>query len=84
MFYQVSTTKEVDSAGEPLILMAAKSTKSNLNERRYGRYLEKSGGKQAIVAKALGPTTDSADAHSLRVYHQVQQWEGNLLDTLSW
>ena len=34
--------------------------------------------------KALGPTTDSVGAHSLQFYHQVQQWEGNLLDTLSW
>ena len=84
MFYQVSTTKEVDSAGEQLILMATKSTQSNLNGRRYRLYLEKSGEKQAIVDKALSPNTDSAGAHSLRFYHQVQQWEGNLLDTLFW
>ena len=34
--------------------------------------------------KALGPNTDFAGSHSLQFYHQVQQWEGNLLDTLSW
>ena len=37
-----------------------------------------------IVDKALGPTTDSAGAHSLHFYHQVQQRKRNLLDTLSW
>src|SRR5277367_1626683 len=30
------------------------------------------------------PTSDAARLHSLRVYHQIQQWMGRNLDPISW
>ena len=41
--------------------------------------------KNAILPETLGPTSDSASFHSLRVYYQVQIWMGRTeIDLLDW
>ena len=80
--------KDILEAGEffLLILLGAKH-ESTLDELRSRKYYEKISGstRQAVKAEGLGPTSDAAQQHILRMYHQVQEWRGDtVLDPLSW
>ena len=58
-----------------------------MDELRSRKYYEKISGstRQAVKAEALDPTSDAAQQHILRMYHQVQEWRGDtVLDPLSW
>ena len=40
--------------------------------------------QQLADCKTLPPTDDTSSHHSLRVYHQVQTWLGNILSPIDW
>lgn len=56
----------------------AKVEKSNLDDFRYKTYVKKvlRSRKTAVNLPSLPPTSDAANQHILRVYHQIQQWLG--------
>ena len=75
-------------AGESLLLkLLGGKEEKRLDELRVRKYFEKLSGpsRQAVKAENLGPTTDAAQQHILRIYFQVQSWKGNVdLDPLDW
>ena len=83
-----SERQDILQAGEKmLLLLLGAKRENNLDELRSRKYFEKISGptRQAVEAEALGPTSDAAQQHVLRMYYQVQEWRGdNVLDPLSW
>ena len=81
-----STDKDIVSAGEKLVVLLYGGGDYSLDDLRYKKYKEqlyKSGCIQKDVdPRRLPPTSSSAKYHSLRVFHQVQEWLGNNLDPL--
>ena len=75
-------------AGESLLLkLLGGKEEKRLDELRVRKYFEKLSGpsRQAVKAENLGPTTDAAQQHIIRIYFQVQSWKGNVdLDPLDW
>ena len=48
-----------------------------LDELRYSQYTRKLGtSKKVLSPKMLGPTSDAASLHVMRVYYQIQTWKG--------
>lgn len=83
-----SSVEDVTMAGEEFILaMYGVKPGSSLDMARYRTYL-KTVSKQRINANfnlaALPPTSAAAKQHSLRVFHQVQQWRGVDLPPTEW
>ena len=84
---QVANTTDVINAGEKLLLviLGAKTEKS-LDELRLMKFTRKiATSTNAVVPESLGPTSDAARFHSLRVYNQVQEWMGvTSIDAVDW
>ena len=83
-----SDREDILQAGKKilLLLLSGKKEKS-LDELRVRKYYEKITGQtcQCVKVGALGPTSDAAQQHVLRIYHQIQEWRGeNVLDPLNW
>lgn len=75
----------IESFGEKMILRAMGSSCSTLNEERYNTYIKRTAvSEKKVESKNFKPTTDSAGLHCLRVYLQVQSWDGIELDPLQW
>ena len=84
-----SSECSVTSAGEEflLALYGAPRTTSSLNKHRYHCFM-KAVAKCPIHTKlqlaSLPPTSAAAKEHSMRVYHQVQQWLGCDIPPTEW
>ena len=79
MLSSSQSRQDILAAGEVLLLMVMGGTarQKMLDELRYSKYNRKLGtSKKALSAEMLGPTSDAACQHILRVYHQVQVWKG--------
>ena len=73
-----SNQQQVIEAGEKLLLLltGAKMEKS-LDELRLFKFSQKIvTSKVAVQPEALGPASDAANFHLLRVFYQVQVWMG--------
>eukprot|EP00116_Pleurobrachia_bachei_P000877 sb/3461139/ len=82
-FYEPGITKEeAVVAGEKLLLLLVGSsgTCRTLDELRVHKFMT----KQGTSCQQLPPTSAAFGQHSLRVYHQVQEWMGTTLDPLMW
>ena len=81
-----SSKAEIKKAGEKamLIVYRGKETDS-LDTLRHQRFQELvTISKKAVRSDMLPPTSAAETYHSLRVFHQVQYWKGNSLDTDEW
>lgn len=85
LFLDPNATKDALIAiGEEFLLIlygAAKSVKT-LNELRFFKFYNNTARQtlnKNFELASLPPTSDAAAQHSLRVYHQVQEWLGNTL-----
>ena len=87
VFYNKDTSMdEIFKAGDyNLMKTLYNCTKVDLDEQRYLTYCKKLGAgnvskdkKKAINLAIFPPTSDSTRQHSLRVYHQVQVWRGEM------
>ena len=77
-----ATTKHV---GEHLMLQLISSKSRSLDEARLSVLEQKSQSSSAdIKCEQLPPTSGAAEQHSYRVYHQLQAWDENDLDPISW
>ena len=78
VFSRHSTVSDVVSAGEKaLVSLFGGKPGVGLNALRYQRYFEKLANKTShIEPQNLPPTAAAARFHSLRVYLQVKQWQG--------
>lgn len=82
-----ASQKDVIVAGERALMSIYKKGKAdeNLNELRHRKYVELlATRKQVIHPKSLPPTQAAVKYHSLRVFHQVQTWQGNELNPEEW
>ena len=87
IFLSESSSKEdIVDAGEKLMLqiLGASKKENSMDELRLANYYRKFGGKSAVKPQSLGPTSDATAQHSLRVYHQVQAWQGRDLIPEEW
>ncbi|KAK3878633.1 hypothetical protein Pcinc_016764 [Petrolisthes cinctipes] len=87
VFRKVSATKdEIIAAGEKAMgLLCKGGVTDSLNELRLKRFhAQVTDNKTAIHPRNLPPTSSSTKFHSLRVYHQVQEWMGNSLPPEEW
>ena len=72
----VSSKEALFSAGERILLVILGGKKEvSLDEMRARKYLVKLAAqdKRAVTPEALGPTTDAARQHILRVFFQVEE-----------
>lgn len=81
-----STREEVIAAGEKAMVLLYKGEETeNLDEMRLNRFhLQVARSKTSIHPRNLPPTSGSTMYHSLRVFCQVQEWNGNTLDAEKW
>ena len=86
IFYSSSSTEnDIVNAGEELVALLYGCSLDDLRYKNYKKQLYKSGSIQKDVdLRRLPPTSSSTKYHSLRVYHQVQEWLGINLDPLSY
>lgn len=74
--------------GEKFVLkLYGMSAYSTLNEARYYKFTRltsKSTLKTKFDLAKLPPTSEACVQHSLRSYHQIQQWLGNTLEVSHW
>ncbi|GBM31000.1 hypothetical protein AVEN_69239-1 [Araneus ventricosus] len=66
-----------------LLCMGGDPATQNLDELRYHSFV-KAAAKTKFNLARLPPTTDAAQLHAMRSYHQVQTWLGNEKDPLKW
>ncbi|GBO22156.1 hypothetical protein AVEN_101316-1 [Araneus ventricosus] len=80
-----ATTEQVTEAGENVLvaLYGGDPATQNLDELRYHSFV-KAAAKTKFNLARLPPTTDAAQLHAMRSYHQVQTWLGNVKDPLKW
>ncbi|GBL91834.1 hypothetical protein AVEN_172758-1 [Araneus ventricosus] len=80
-----ATTEQVTEAGENVLvaLYGGDPATQNLDELRYHSFV-KAAAKTKFNLARLPPTTDAAQLHAMRSYHQVQTWLGNEKDPLKW
>ncbi len=80
------TLQQIIEAGEhALVTMYRGKTIDTLNELRLMRFCQKVGSSiSSVKPQTLPPTSFAASYHSLRVYHQVQEWKGNKLPPEDW
>lgn len=83
---QLASKDEIAAAGESAMMIIYKGGKTDsLNDLRLKHFYTKvTDSKTAIHPRNLPPTSSSAMYHSLRVYHQVQEWMGNSLPPNEW
>ncbi|GBN88559.1 hypothetical protein AVEN_199207-1 [Araneus ventricosus] len=85
LFNRAATTEQVTEAGENVLvaLYGGDPATQNLDELRYHSFV-KAAAKTKFNLARLPPTTDAAQLHVMRSYHQVQTWLGNEKDPLKW
>lgn len=77
-----SSKEEIEAAGQALIAHRY-NCKLPLNTARTVLYNSKcTTAKKKVNLASLPPTEDAAKLHSLRAYHQIQEWQGNVLPPL--
>ena len=81
-----SSRSAVKDAGENIMLHLYKTTAKTLGEARDRKFKQKAvAAKVYVQPQMLPPTSDAAEFHSRRVYHQVQTWMLNTAtDPLQW
>ena len=80
-----STPATIKHVGEHLMLQLISSKSRSLDEARLSVLEQKSQSSSAdIKCEQLPPTSGAAEQHSYRVYHQLQAWDENDLDPISW
>ena len=87
VFRSVNSSKDqVIAAGEKAMTIVEKGKlNDHLDTMRYQRFQELvTTRKKAIHPNMLPPTSVATKCHSLRVFHQVQQWQGNTLPAEDW
>ncbi|KAG1682202.1 hypothetical protein GQR58_011204 [Nymphon striatum] len=79
IFYNETSTKDdIIEAGEKALVLYNGQQDDTLNGLRYKKFCEKVATKSSHVQpQSIPPTTRAAKFHSLRVYHQVQEWKAN-------
>ncbi|KAG1672652.1 hypothetical protein GQR58_015915 [Nymphon striatum] len=80
IFYNETSTKDdiIEAGEKALVLLYNGQQDDTLNGLRYKKFCEKVATKSSHVQpQSLPPTTRAAKFHSLRVYHQVQEWKAN-------
>ncbi|GBM85588.1 hypothetical protein AVEN_174844-1, partial [Araneus ventricosus] len=81
---QAATEQVTKAGGNVLVaLYGGDPTTQNLDEQRYHSFV-KAAAKTKFNLARLPPTTDAAQLHAMRSYHQVQTWLGNEKDPLKW
>ena len=86
-FQSTDTTKDNSiAAGEKAMVVLHKGKETdNLNNMRHQRFQELVTVSKKVVHPNMLPQTPAAvKYHSLRVYHQIQQWKGITLDAEEW
>ncbi|GBL88779.1 hypothetical protein AVEN_158909-1 [Araneus ventricosus] len=80
-----ATTEQVTEAGENVLvaLYGGDPATQSLDELRYHSFV-KAAAKTKFNLARLPPTTDAAQLHAMRSYHQEQTWLGNEKDPLKW
>ncbi|GBM93250.1 hypothetical protein AVEN_118119-1 [Araneus ventricosus] len=80
-----ATTEQVTEAGGNVLvaLYGGDPATQNLDELRYHSFV-KAAAKTKFNLARLPPTTDAAQLHAMRSYHQVQTWLENEKDPLKW
>ena len=83
-----ASADEIAAAGEYfIVILYGGSEKDSLDTLRYRKYM-RTIAKQSVHATfdlaTLPPTSAAARQHSLRVYHQVQQWMDVNLNATDW
>lgn len=87
VFYNSNSTKDaVVQAGEKaLVCIFNGSGDDTLNAVRLRKFqILVARSKTSVHPQKLPPTSAAAKFHSLRVYHQVQEWKGNSLNPEEW
>ncbi|EDO39052.1 predicted protein [Nematostella vectensis] len=88
IFHQADAAKNdiAAAAGETALLCLYKGLKDEtLDSLRYARFCQKiSTGNTQVRPESLPQISAAAIYHSLRVYHQVQQWRGIALPPEDW
>ena len=87
VFRSVNSSKDqVIAAGEKVVTIVQKGRlNDHLDTMRYQRFQELvTTRKKSIHPNMLPPTSAATKYHSLRVFHQVQQWQGNTLPAEDW
>ncbi|KAG1676659.1 hypothetical protein GQR58_014154 [Nymphon striatum] len=80
IFYNETSTKDdiIEAGEKALVLLYNGQQDDTLNGLRYKKFCEKVATKSSHVQpQSIPPTTRAAKFHSLRVYHQVQEWKAN-------
>jgi hypothetical protein len=82
----LSSKQDIEKAGEEALLVIYGCTSSpNLNAARVVKFQLKVATSAGYVSpEKLPPTCDAAVFHSLRTYHQVQEWRGNSTNPVDW
>ncbi|GBL95450.1 hypothetical protein AVEN_154838-1 [Araneus ventricosus] len=80
-----ATTEQVTEAGGNVLvtLYGGDPATQNLDELRYHSFVKATAKTKFNLAR-LPPTTDAAQLHAMRSYHQLQRWLGNEKDPLKW
>lgn len=76
----------IEDAGHDCVVQLYRGcTGESLNQIRLRTFTEKASKSMLQVKpEVLPPTQDACHFHSLRVYHQVQQWMGNNMNPCNW
>ena len=77
---------EIGVAGhQAIVVMYGCPPDSILDFERASRFMQKVTKSSSYTPpERLLPTSDAAYYHSMRVYHQIQEWLGNRLDATKW
>lgn len=81
-----STIPQILAAGQALVAHRY-SIEPPLNAARKKLYEVKASNKQTVKQvnlATLPPTEDACNLHSLRAYHQIQEWRGNSLPPMEY
>ena len=77
--------EEIVSAGEKAVICLYKSKNEGLDDLRHKKFCQKvATSSSPVQASSIPPTSAACHYHSLRVYHQVQQWKGQDLNPCNW
>lgn len=86
MFLTDCTPSNSTEAGEKILVSLYDGTSPDcLDDLRYNMFCTKvAGGTSFLQMHCLPPTSAAAKYHSLRVYLQVQEWAGTVLEPQDW
>ena len=81
-----ATKSEVQEAGEAAIVALYKGdSRVDINNLRHDKFCHKVANSSVFVhPQVLPPTAAATKYHSYRVYYQIQEWKGEILDPLKW